>query len=199
MQQHFHIALQCITYHWLCICELINWITFKQTFHVLQSEHHGERAKILNHRFFHTGSLTKPNMLYINVYTYHRMIKFCYYLLSMKSWLTSTALGSRVFFREVSQVKKLLKKTAFKKYVPWTFLLWRLLDWLHRISSTQGVLHQVSQFRKRLKKMKRIQSPKLLQLAFLYQMRDLIISGLENLRLSKYEEKRGGRKRRKMW
>ena len=128
-------------------------------------------------------------MLYINVYTYHRMIKFCYYLLPMKSWLTSTALGSRVFFREVSQVKKLLKKTAFKKYVPWTFLLWRLLDWLHRISSTQGVLHQVSQFRKRLKKMKRIQSPKLLQLAFLYQMRDLIISGLENLRLSKYEEK----------
>ena len=71
----------------------------------------------------------------------------------MKSWLTSTDLGNSGVFREVSQVKKLLKKTVFKKYVPGTFLLWQFLDWLHQISSTQGELHQVSQFKKLLKKM----------------------------------------------
>ena len=36
-----------ITYHWLCISELINLITFQQTFRVAQSKCHGERAKIL--------------------------------------------------------------------------------------------------------------------------------------------------------
>ena len=101
---------------------------------------------------FFTRGTWPSQICYILSYTYRRMIKFCYHLSPMKPWLTLTDLGSRGFFREVSQVKKLLKKTVFKKYVPRTFLLWRFLDWLHRISSTQGVLHQVSQFRKPLKK-----------------------------------------------
>ena len=62
-------------YHWLCISELIKWITSQQTFHVWSKlsvivkqqrfllkeceEHHG---------IFHTGSLTMPNLLYLELY-----------------------------------------------------------------------------------------------------------------------------------
>ena len=46
-------------------------------------------------------------------------------------------------FREVIQVKKLLKRTFFKKYVLRTFLLSQFLDGIHQIFSTQGVLRNL--------------------------------------------------------
>ena len=105
-----------------------------------------------HHGIFHTGSLTKPNMLHLELYfpqNDHILLPFTpNEVLTNFDWL-----GKWGVFREVGQVKKLLKKTVFKKYISRSFLLWRFLDWLHRISCKQEVLHQVSQFRELLKKM----------------------------------------------
>ena len=49
------VFFESITYHWLCISELINWITFQQTFRVVQSERHGERAKIFLEEILRTS------------------------------------------------------------------------------------------------------------------------------------------------
>ena len=96
---------QSITYQWLSLSELINWITFKQGFHVVQSERHGEGLNVfledmwINHEIFHMGSLTKPKD------TYHRMIQFCYHWQPMKSWLTSMTWEAGSFLRSQSGEK----------------------------------------------------------------------------------------------
>ena len=49
------VFFESITYHWLCISELINWINFQQTFHVVKSERQDERAKILFEEVWRTS------------------------------------------------------------------------------------------------------------------------------------------------
>ena len=69
--------------------------------------------------FFTRGFLTKPSQTcYIYSYTYCRMIKFCYHLPPMKSWLTSTDLGSRGFFAKSVGSKSFLRKAYLKNTSP---------------------------------------------------------------------------------
>ena len=53
---------------------------------------------------------------------------------------------------QVSPLQLLLRKNVLKNNVPRTLLLWRFLDLLHRFSSAEALLRQVSYIKKLLKK-----------------------------------------------
>ena len=111
------------------------------------------------------------------------MTQFCYHLPPMKSWLTLTDLGSRSFFRKVSQAKKLLKKIVFKKYVPklscYDDFSFNLLDFsLRRECHAKSVSSESC-----LKSRTREFCPhNFFNLAFLYQN-----EGFDNLKTRKFE------------
>ena len=109
------------------------------------------------------------------------MIQFCYPWTLIKFWLTSTNLGSRGYL-----TKSVKSEASYLKNIPRNFL-----DWLHRISSTQGVLHQVSQFRKPFKSIILENSfPRtFLFLLLSIKMSVLIAWTLEYSRLTKYKKK----------
>ena len=91
---------------------------------MVQSERHSERAKILLEEMwmeFFTRGAWQAKYAIFRVYFYRRMIKFCYHLPPVKSWLTSTDLGSRRFFAKSVRSKSFLRKPYLKNMSPEPF------------------------------------------------------------------------------
>ena len=117
------------------------------------------------------------------------MIQFCYHRPSMKSWLTSTDLGSRGYLAKSVRSKSFLRKLHLKINPPSFSVMTISRLTSSNFLNARGAMP--SQFRKSFKKMVFENSvPRTFLFSFFsIKMRVLIIWKLENLRLTKYEEK----------
>ena len=146
--------------------------------------------------FFHTGSLTMSNLLYLELYLPQNdsiLLPFN----PMKSWLTLTDLGSRVFFAKSVRWKSFLRKRYVNNMSPELFCYVNFSTDFIKFPLGRGSVSSESCLKMVLENL----VPRFFFLIKLFsiKMSNLIIWGIENLRLTKYEEKKSvaGEKDRK--
>ena len=118
------------------------------------------------------------------------MIRFCHHLPPMKSWLTLTDLGGRSFFTKWFRSKSFSRKRYLKNISPKRFCYDDFSNDFNGFSLRRGCYIKSVNSESCLKNCIGEFCPSnFCNNLFSIKMKDLIISGLKNLRLSKYEEK----------